>query len=242
MTIGIHLDKAAVAFLHGVPRTVKGAIVGRLGEQPISRVPVLTDISLAIGAGERVGLLGRNGAGKTTLLKLVAGIFPPLSGTRRVDGHIAAVIANGLGLDSALSLSLNVRLGLAYQNRAADYSPALEKTVLEFAELTDQRDRPYGELSAGTRARLSFALSLHQDADILLLDEVFATGDAGFTRKSEAALRDRIDRTPIVVMASHSPDNIRAVCTRAIVLDAGRIVFDGTPDDALERYEELCRA
>jgi ABC-type polysaccharide/polyol phosphate transport system ATPase subunit len=235
----VRLDKVDVVFGQHVYRTVKGVLVGMLrGQQKeiVTGRKVLDGIDLTVSPGDRLGIVGHNGSGKTTLLKVIAGILPPVHGGRNVVGTIAPVIAQGLGFEPDLPLRLNIKLGLAYSNRLAQHSRDLEDAILDFAELTEYADAQLQTLSTGMQARLTFATSLFQTPDILILDEVFATGDAHFVRKSQAAMMEHIERTPIVILVSHSAGLIREVCNRSILLDHGRMVEDGPTDAILDIY------
>jgi lipopolysaccharide transport system ATP-binding protein len=235
----VSLDKVDVIFGQHVYRTVKGVMVGLLRGTPKETVTgrkVLDAIDLKVSPGDRLGIVGHNGSGKTTLLKVIAGILPPVHGGRNVVGSIAPVIAQGLGFEPDLPLRLNIKLGLAYSNRLDQHSRDLEDAILEFAELTEFADAQFQTLSSGMQARLTFATSLFQTPDILILDEVFATGDAHFVRKSQAAMMEHIERTPIVILVSHSAGLIREVCNRSILLDHGRMVEDGPTDAILDIY------
>jgi lipopolysaccharide transport system ATP-binding protein len=238
-TASVTLDKVDVIFGQHVYRTVKGVLVGMLRGTPKETVTgrkVLDSIDLKVSPGDRLGIVGHNGSGKTTLLKVIAGILPPVHGRRNTVGTIAPVIAQGLGFEPDLPLRLNIKLGLAYSNRLAEHSRDLEDAILDFAELTEFADAQYQTLSSGMQARLTFATSLFQTPDILILDEVFTTGDAHFVRKSQAAMMEHIERTPIVILVSHSAGLIREVCNRGILLDHGRMVEDGPTDKILDIY------
>jgi lipopolysaccharide transport system ATP-binding protein len=238
-TASVRLDKVDVIFGQHVYRTVKGVLVGMLRGTPKETVTgrkVLDGIELTVSPGDRLGIVGHNGSGKTSLLKVIAGILPPVHGGRNVVGTIAPVIAQGLGFEPDLPLRLNIKLGLAYSNRLSQHSRDLEDAILDFAELTEYADAQLQTLSTGMQARLTFATSLFQTPDILILDEVFATGDAHFVKKSQAAMMAHIERTPIVILVSHSAGLISEVCNRSILLDHGRMVEDGETNHVLDIY------
>ena len=237
----IQLDNVDVVFGGGAYRTLKGVLIGMLHRRGsthhgIQGRKVLDDNNLTVTPGERLGIVGHNGSGKTTLLKVIAGILPPVAGKRAVVGTIAPVIAQGIGFEPDLPLRLNIKLGLAYVNRMSEHSRELEDSILDFAELTDYADQPLRTLSTGMRARLAFATSLLQTPDILILDEVFATGDARFVKKSQAVMRTHLERTPIVILVSHSADLVREVCSRSIMLEHGRLIEDGDTASVLDTY------
>ena len=239
----VKIDDASVVFPSAHQhQSLKNLLVGRHRVSPTPKRMALSSVSVELVSGERLGIIGRNGSGKTTLLKVIAGILPPTEGRRVVRGEIAPVISQGLGFDPTLPVRLNIRLGLLHTNRAQDYTLAFERHVLEFAELTEYANEPAAVLSSGMQSRLAFALALFQTPQILLLDEVFATGDAAFIKKAEAAMLERIDQTPIVVLVSHSPPRIARVATRCILLDQGHILADGPPGEIAEKYKKLTAA
>jgi lipopolysaccharide transport system ATP-binding protein len=221
----------------GSVKTLKQTLLRREASGSSERV-LLHDINLCVEPGERVGIIGGNGAGKTTLLRLIAGIFPPRSGARIVNGTVAAVLALGRGLDPELSLRANVTLGLIQSNRSELYSEELVAKILEFATLSDRAHEPMRRLSAGLQARFAFSLSIHQSPDILILDEIFTIGDAGFVEKAIAAMMDRVDASPILFIASHSESEIREICSRSILIDDGRIVMDSDPASVFVEYRK----
>lgn len=221
--------------------TLKSRFLRRARRRPEIRT-ILSEVSFRVSAGERVGLIGRNGAGKTSLLKCIAGIYPSSRGRVEIEGRVAAVIAQGVGFDGELTLLENLRASFAYRGQIDRYDDALGKSILTFAELESRADSLFKHLSSGNQSRLAFASILHQDADILLLDEVFATGDAGFVTEAKRRMRALIDRSPILLMATHDASLAREVCTRCLLIDEGRLVHDGTPDSAISAYRQILRA
>ena len=213
-----------------------------LGSPERSSVPILRGVDLDVEPGDRLGIVGGNGAGKTSLLKVIAGIYPLVRGEREVVGSIAPLIQRGLGFDDDLTVRQNIRLGLIYSGQVRkSQDERIATRIIEFAELAGFENQPLKVLSSGMKARLSFAASLFQEPDILLLDEVFATGDARFKQIAEPALMEQLDSSPIVVLVSHSEELVRRTCNRAILIEGGRVVCDGKTDEVLERYAEHSR-
>lgn len=239
MSVFVSLDRATVAYPpNHRTMSLKHRLVSRYGQKAEEWHTVLKEITLSAGAGERIGVVGRNGAGKTTLLKLIAGILPPISGTCRAVGKIAPVIAQGLGFDNELSVRLNIRLALLHANRLEDWSNDLEARILEFCELEKYTDRQFSVLSSGMRSRLAFAISMFQSSDILILDEVFAAGDAAFVRKAQALTLKRVEDVPLLFFVSHTEDHLVTLCRRCILIDHGRLVMDGPTRDVLDAYKK----
>jgi lipopolysaccharide transport system ATP-binding protein len=224
------------------PETLKRRLIHGARAAAAQRAVLLHGIDLVIRSGERVGIVGRNGSGKTTLLKAITGIYPLAGGTRRVVGSMAPVIAQGIGFDPELSVRINIKLALAHTGRLAAYSRTLEAAVLDFAELRHRAEVPIQLLSSGQQARLAFAITLFETPDILILDEVFATGDAAFLRRAAAAMSERIQSTPIAILVSHDPGPIASLCNRCVLMAEGRVVADGAPDEILAMYETLYRS
>ncbi|MDD9907886.1 MAG: ATP-binding cassette domain-containing protein [Rhodospirillaceae bacterium] len=222
----------------GAVKTLKQTLLRRDARAP-EELALLHNIDLDAAPGDRIGIVGRNGVGKTSLLRLIAGIYPPSAGTRRVQGRIAPVLSLGRGLDPELSLRSNVCLGLIQSNRNDLYSEQLVEQVLDFAELSHRADDPMRRLSAGLQARFAFSLSLHQIPDILILDEIFTIGDVGFVEKAQAEILRRLDASPILFIASHDESEIMEVCSRALLLHDGRIEMDADPATVFAAYREL---
>ncbi len=239
-TARIMLKDATVALpVNSAADTLKTALLRGIRRGVSVRLPVLRNVSLEVAPGERLGIVGRNGCGKTTLLKAIAGIYPLSEGTRAVSGSIAPVIAQGIGFDHALSVRTNIKLSIAHMGRLSGYSRALEDAILDFAELTHRAEIPLQQLSSGQSARLAFAVTLFQTPDILILDEVFATGDVAFVARATAAMTERIRSTPITLFVSHDLATVQRVCTRCILMAEGRIIADGPPAAIIAEYRRL---
>ena len=206
---------------------------------PVDHLPLLRNINLRLQQGDRLGIIGRNGQGKTVLSKVIAGIYPPTTGTREVRGRIAAVLATGMGLDGELTVRENVKLGMAYLGELRLWSPVKEAAILEFAELQQHVNRLYKHLSSGQKSRLAFSIVVQQRPDILLLDEVFAAGDEGFVEKATAAMRSNFQSTPISVLVSHARPQVAQLCNRAVLVDKGLIIADGTVAEVLREYDKV---
>lgn len=236
----IGVRDASVSIFHAtLASSLKQSLLSRGRGHGVPRTTILRDLNFEARPGERIGIVGRNGTGKTTFLKAIAGIYPLDGGTVEVTGTIAAVIAQSVGLEDELSVSDNIKSVLANTGRLALHSPEFERRVLDFAELTDKAREPLRTLSSGFRARLSFALVLFQRADILMLDEVFAVGDAGFVGKAVKAMTERIMTTPIVLLVAHDDALVRRLCNRCVLFSEGRIVADGPTEAVLDRYRAL---
>ncbi len=201
----------------------------------------LRNVSLQVAAGESIGLVGRNGSGKSTLLKLIAGIDRPTEGRLLVrrDARIGSMIELGVGFHPELTGRENVYLNASIyglDRRAVD---RIFDPVVEYAEIGPFMDEPIKNFSSGMVVRLAFAIAVHLDADVLLLDEIFAVGDAEFQRKCEVTMRAFLGRGKTILFVSHAADAIRHVCDRVCVLNKGELAFDGGVDEGLAVYDEI---
>lgn len=202
----------------------------------------LRDVTFTAEPGEAIGVLGRNGSGKSTLLKLAAGVMRPSSGTVRTARPVAPMLELGAGFHPDLSGRDNVMLnggliGLDPQR----LTPAVFDEIVAFAELEDHIDAPVKHYSSGMYARLGFAVAVHSPARILLVDEVLSVGDALFRHKCLERMRTLRDQGVAILLVSHDLWAIATFCTRALVLEGGRLAADALPDQALRFYEESLR-
>lgn len=198
----------------------------------------LNDLSFAIKNGDRVGLVGLNGSGKSTLLRVLAGIYEPTRGEVRVKGHANALIDLTLGFDLEATGYENIALrGYALGMSFASMRH-LTPDVAAFTELGDRLNEPIRAYSAGMMLRLAFATSLMCPHDILILDEVIGVGDAAFLTKARDHLMSAIERSGIVVLASHALDLIQGVCNKAIYLRDGRVAAFGPVTETVALYQK----
>ena len=216
-------------------RTLKDLFVQR-GRSEATDVVALQDVSLAVSAGEAVGLIGRNGSGKTTLLRIVAGIIKPTTGRVRAQGRIGSLLELGAGFHPDFSGRENVHLNGAIQGlRRQDIRERFDE-IVAFAELEHAIDRPVRTYSSGMTMRLGFAIAAFLDADILLLDEVFAVGDEAFQRKCFGRIFAFKEAGGTIVFVSHDASAVEKLCERSVLLEAGRVAFDGSTREAVARY------
>ncbi len=197
---------------------------------------VLRDISFRIGEGEQVGVIGRNGAGKTTLLQLIAGIGVPTSGHVDVAGNVTSVFTLGMGLREDLSGRENIVIDGELQGRTRSEIEKVMPETIAFAALGDFIDRPVRTYSTGMKARLSFAMLVHIEPEILIVDEALSVGDANFSRKATAKMRELTQRGKILIVVSHSMSSICDMCNRCLWLDNGVLRMDGTPQEVTAAY------
>jgi ABC-type polysaccharide/polyol phosphate transport system ATPase subunit len=212
------------------------------GRTEATDVVALQDVSLAVEPGEAVGLVGRNGSGKSTLLRLIAGIIKPTEGSVAVGGRIGSLLELGAGFHPDFSGRENVFLnGAIYGLKRAQIRERFDE-IVAFAELEQAIDRPVRTYSSGMYMRLGFAIAAHLDADVLLLDEVFAVGDEAFQRKCFGKIAEFKRRGGTIVFVSHDAQAVEMLCDRAVLLQHGQIAFDGGTREAIARYRELLSA
>ena len=202
----------------------------------ISRVDALADVSLSLGRGEILGIIGHNGAGKSTLLQVLAGILAPSRGKlTKAPGVTVSLLNLGLGLAPELTGRENVVLSALYRGVSKKQAQARLEEVLEFAELGPWADAPLKTYSTGMRTRLGFAINMEITPDILLVDEVLGAGDAYFQKKSSSALVEKMRAWQTTVLVSHGPGAL-ANCTSLIWLHKGRIRMVGDPPPVVAAY------
>jgi ABC-type polysaccharide/polyol phosphate transport system ATPase subunit len=203
----------------------------------------LKNVSFSLSGGDRLGIIGLNGAGKSTLLKMIVGIYPPQTGTVYVSGKITPMIELGTGFDLELSGRENIYLNGSLIGRSFKQMRALEAAIIDFSELNEMIDMPVKYYSSGMYGRLAFSIGAIVDPEILLLDEIFAAGDAHFVQKASARLHELFSNSQIVVLVSHELEQIRSICTKVMVMHKGRIVNQGSPDEMIDYYlEEIVAA
>jgi ABC-type polysaccharide/polyol phosphate transport system ATPase subunit len=223
-------------------RTLKELIIGRANAaRPPGPPPVqaLDGVSLHIRPGETVGMVGRNGAGKSSTLRVLAGIVPLDAGSVHTGGQIVTLLELGAGFGRDFTGRENVFLnGALHGLGRAEIEQRLDD-ILAFSELGDFVDAPVATYSSGMYLRLAFAIAAHLDADILLIDEVLAVGDEAFQRKCEERIARQIAAGATLVLVSHDAALVERSCARTVVLDGGRVAFDGPTGHALPFYHRL---
>jgi lipopolysaccharide transport system ATP-binding protein len=187
---------------------------------------ILKNISFEIAGGERVGVYGHNGAGKTSLLRLISGGYYPQNGSVLIEGNMSNMIDISLGLDHDASGYENIKLKLGLVNAALRNDRDLISSIVNFSDLEEVINDPIRTYSSGMVMRLAFSIATGIHSDILVLDEWLSVGDASFAEKSEARMMGIVEKSSILVIASHNMDLLNKICTRIIVMDHGNITSD----------------
>lgn len=200
----------------------------------------LDDVSISVQRGDVVGIIGRNGAGKSTLLKLLSRITIPTKGTIQLHGRVASLLEVGTGFHSELTGRENVFLNGAILGMTRKEIAGKFDEIVEFAEIRTFIDTPVKRYSSGMIVRLAFAVAAHLDAEVLIVDEVLAVGDAAFRKKCLGKMRGLArEEARTILFVSHDMGAVRSLCTRGVVLDHGTVAFDGDIEAAVAHYGEL---
>ncbi|HEV8055302.1 MAG TPA: ABC transporter ATP-binding protein [Nocardioidaceae bacterium] len=192
----------------------------------------LDDVSFEVEQGQSIGLMGHNGSGKSTLLKLVSGVMRPDSGSVRVAGRIAGLLEVGAGFHPDLSGRDNIYLNAAILGMSQAEIDGKMEAIVDFAQIGRFIDTEVRHYSSGMFMRLGFAVSVHADCEVFLVDEGLAVGDAPFKRKCVRKIKELHDEGRTLFLVSHNIKQVAKMCDRALVLDQGRLALDGSPDDA----------
>ncbi|AIJ20343.1 MULTISPECIES: galactan export ABC transporter ATP-binding subunit Wzt/RfbE [Amycolatopsis] len=219
-------------------KKVLGKVGGKIGTE--SKVPIieaLQDITLSLREGDRVGLVGHNGAGKSTLLRLLSGIYEPTRGLARVQGKVAPVFDLGVGMDPEISGYENIMIRGLFLGMTRKQMEKRVDDIAEFTELGDYLQMPLRTYSTGMRVRLALGVVTTIDPEILILDEGIGAVDAAFLNKARDRLVDLVNRSGMLVFASHADDLLLELCTTAIWMDEGRMKMRGGLREVLTAYK-----
>jgi ABC-type polysaccharide/polyol phosphate transport system ATPase subunit len=220
-------------------RTLKELLLGRAGAGGPAPVQALREVSLHVEPGETVGMVGRNGAGKSSTLRVLAGIVPLDSGRVETCGRVVSLLELGAGFGRDFSGRENIYLNGALHGLSKREVEERLDSIIAFSELGEFIEVPVKAYSSGMFVRLGFAIAVHLDADVLLIDEVLAVGDEAFQRKCLRRISEQITRGTTLMLVSHDPGAIERVCERLVVLEEGRIAFDGPVAEGLLFYHRL---
>lgn len=201
----------------------------------------LKHIDFEVKKGDRVGILGLNGAGKSTLLKVIAGVYKPTEGKVTKQGIIAPLLELGAGFEKQYTARENIYLYGAVLGYSKAFLDEKFDEIIAFSELKKFVDVPVKNYSSGMKSRLGFAICTAVNPDILILDEVLSVGDAKFRKKSEKKVLDMFDTGVTVLFVSHSIEQVKRICNKAMILDQGRMIAYGDIDEVSEKYMEMIK-
>ncbi len=224
---------------HNRTESLKQLVIGWLNWKRRERREVfwaLEDVELQVHPGQMVGIIGTNGSGKSTLLRIISGIFPEDRGRVDVVGRVAPMIELGVGFHPELTGEENLYLNASLYGLSRQEIDMIAEDVIDFAELRDFIDVPTKNYSTGMYMRLGFAVAVHLNPDILLVDEVLAVGDESFQRKCLDKMQELKRKGVSILFVSHELDLVRRLCDRVHVLNRGRMVRAGSADETVDYY------
>jgi ABC-type polysaccharide/polyol phosphate transport system ATPase subunit len=213
-------------------------VTGKKNRDNFREFFALDNISLKIESGDRLGIIGLNGAGKSTLLKTIARIYFPHRGRIVVNGRMTPLMELGAGFDPEQTGRENIYLNGALLGFSPTEMKVKEQSITEFSELGEFLDLPVKYYSSGMYGRLAFSIATMTNPEILLIDEVFATGDARFVEKSSQRILHLVEQSQIVVVVSHNLTQIKNLCNRVIIMNKGVVINDGDPEEMIAQYTE----
>jgi ABC-2 type transport system ATP-binding protein len=219
-------------------RTLKELFAARLNQGKTKKFKALDGVDLKVARGEFVGIVGKNGSGKSTLLKLIAGIYSPDSGTEiTVNGSLIPFLELGIGFNPEFTGKENIYLNGTILGMTKKQLDEKYDDIVKFAELQKFIRTPVKNYSSGMKVRLAFSIAIQAEADIYLLDEIFAVGDGRFQKKSLEVIDRFVKEGKTIILVSHSMASIKDHCERVIWIKDGKINFDGSVKEGVEKYE-----
>jgi ABC-2 type transport system ATP-binding protein/lipopolysaccharide transport system ATP-binding protein len=235
----IHLEDVVLRYrlIHERPDSLREAFAKLFRRRSqVTQLEATSHVSLDVGEGEILGIIGRNGCGKSTLLKIMAGVLIPTSGTVNVAGSVAPLIELGAGFHPDLTGRENIILNGLLLGLTRKQISAYEPDIIEFSELGDFVNSPVKQYSSGMYMRLAFSIAIQINPDILLIDEILSVGDAEFRAKCDQAIESFRRRHKTIVLVSHEMDTVARICSRVVLMESGRIVSDGSAEQVIKQY------
>lgn len=205
-------------------------------DRRLTRHEALHDIDFSLRRGESLGIIGANGSGKSTLLQIIAGVLRPTSGNACVHGRVAALLELGSGFNPELSGRENIRINAAVLGLSRSQIDARLPDIVRFADIGPYLDEPVKTYSSGMAVRLAFAVQVHIEPDVLIVDEALSVGDAAFQAKAMAKIDEILRSGTTLLFVGHDLNAVKAFCQRAMLLERGRIVMAGLPDEVITEY------
>ena len=240
-TLAVRVDDVHLTYRTTVERrqSLRSTLLGR--RRQIIEIEALKGVSFEAKHGTVLGIVGANGAGKSTLVRTIAGILPPTSGRIEIRGRVSTLLALGVGFNSNLTGRENVILGGLAAGMSRDEVEERYEEIADFAELEEFIDLPMRMYSSGMYSRLAFAVAVHMDPDVLIIDEALSTGDARFKHKSFERMKKLCAEARTIFLVSHALGSIKELCNDAIWLHKGKLVMQGTPDEVVAGYTKFLK-
>jgi len=236
-TIDIKFENVTKQFYLQKQKTFKEFLPALFGgKETVSKFNALEDISFEVKKGETLGIIGPNGSGKSTILKLIAGVMSPTKGKITVKGKVSPLIELGAGFHPELTGTENIYLNGAILGLTRKEITKNYKSIVDFAELWDFIDQPIKHYSSGMYMRLAFAVAVHVNPEILIVDEILAVGDTDFQAKCFARMEEFKKQGVTIIFVSHSMDQITKFCTRVIYINHHHLIASGKPKEICSRY------
>jgi lipopolysaccharide transport system ATP-binding protein len=201
----------------------------------------LEDVNFELKRGETLGIIGINGSGKSTLLRMITGIFPPDKGRITINGRVSSLIAVGAGFHPQMTGRENIYLNGTILGMTKKEIQEKFDNIVDFADIGEFLDAPVSTYSSGMKVRLGFAIAVHCEPDILLVDEILSVGDLSFRNKSLRYMANLREKAKGIIFISHNLEQVRILCNRVIIMDKGKIVYDGKTHNGIVVYEEMTR-
>ncbi len=235
----IRLEGVSKEFRRQKGRTLRELVACLMAGQPFwEPFYALHDVTLSVAEGETLGIIGRNGSGKSTILKIIAGVTAPTEGRVYVRGRVSPLIELGAGFHPDLTGRENIFMNASILGMSNAQVRERFQDIVSFAELWEFIDMPVKRYSSGMYVRLGFAVAVHCEPDILLVDEVLAVGDLAFQEKCLRKMKEFQERGVTIVLVSHSLEMVQEFCHRVIWLDEGRVRAEGPPEVVIPLYRE----
>jgi len=235
VTTSIEVSGVSKEFSLHYARTLQQIMVAKAkGKKTRDTFHALKDVSFNVEQGEAIGLMGLNGSGKSTLLKCIMGVMRPDEGTVRVRGRLSGLIATGAGFHPQMTGKENIYMNAAILGMSEEETNAKYDAIASFADVGRFMDTPVGNYSSGMYARLGFAVAVNVDCDVFIADEVLAVGDQPFKKKCIKKMEEVRDSGVTLFYVSHAAASVRRMCTRVIVLEKGKVAFDGDVDEGIK--------
>jgi len=221
------------------PKGISNIIRKAIDQKPSITLVALDDISFSVKKGEILSIIGLNGSGKTTLLRTIAGVYAPTNGSVEIHGRMSPLMQLGAGFQVELNASENILINGMLLGFSKSHMKSKVSKIIQYAELQKFADMKIKHFSTGMRARLAFSIGMEIDPDVLLVDEILSVGDKNFRKKSYETFMRFKKQNKTILYATHNISNLSNFSDKVLLLDKGKMVMIGKPDEVIEKYENL---